>query len=148
MSGFLRVVTLAVALSATGVLRVQAESNDASISGRVVDSAHKPVAGAKIELSAATSAASGWTSAIAMSGKDGSFKIARLSAGSYRLEVMKMSYALQLLEGLSVGSHERLIVGEPIELTAASPEDIEKMACNSVVQPSQTGDVYVVCAGK
>jgi carboxypeptidase family protein len=129
------------------MLRAQAASNDASISGRIVDPTHKPVAGAKVELfQGASSSAS--ASAVAMSGKDGSFKLAGFAQGPYRLEVMKMGYALQVLEGLQVEAHERLIVGEPIELRAASAEDVEKMACNSVVQPSQTGDVYVVCAGK
>lgn len=145
MNRLQRNVAFVAALLVAGTLRAQAGSNDASISGRIVDPTHKPVAGAKVELFPGSSATA---SAIAMSGKDGSFKLAGLAQGPYRLEVMKMGYALQLLEGLRVEAHERLIVGEPIALTTASSEDMQKMACNSVVQPSQTGDVYVVCAGK
>jgi len=121
-----------------------------SVGGRIVDARNQqPIIGARVDLFADSSASSGAkVLAATLTRKDGSFTLSGIAAGQYRLQVSKMGYALQELSGLLVQDNERTIVGEPIALYPASDEYAEKMACNKLVRPDATGDVYVVCAGK
>jgi 5-hydroxyisourate hydrolase-like protein (transthyretin family) len=119
-----------------------------SISGQTLDAkTHKPVMGVRVDVYADTATAHKILAA-AMSRKDGSFNLAGLDGGQYRVELTKMGYEVQVLTGLTVRSKERTIIGEPIPLHTASEEYEAKMACNSIVRPEQTGSVYVVCSGK
>lgn len=144
----LRVAALTVAVVTAGMW-VSSAHGTASISGTVVDAnSHRPVAGAKIEAFADVGHSGSYAVAVGRTRSDGIFRLSGLRAGAYKLQVLKMGYAVQELSGLSLADQEHLIVGEPVGLVAASAEDMMKMACNSVVRPEATGDVYVVCAGK
>lgn len=144
----LRIATLALVLVAAAT-SLSFANGAASISGTVIDAnSHKPVAGAKIEAFLGTNPTHGYPVAVGQTRKDGNFRLSGLQAGSYKLHVMKMGYSLQELSGLTLDDQEHLIVGEPVGLIAASADDMVKMACNSIVRPDQTGDVYVVCAGR
>ncbi len=65
------------------------------ISGRVVDGAGAPLAGASV---AALAEAGDWRGAEARSGGDGSFTIEGVRDGQYRLRVTREGYATRLLE--------------------------------------------------
>jgi hypothetical protein len=148
MLAALRIAALTGALIITATWASSANGT-ASISGRVVDANnHRPIAGAKVEAFADAGGSAGYAVAVGQTRSNGNFHLGGLRAGAYRLQVLKMGYAVQELSGLSLGDQEHLIVGEPVGLVAASFEDMMKMACNSVVRPDATGDVYVVCAGK
>ena len=119
-----------------------------SITGQTLDAkTHKPVVGVRVDLYADT-ASPHKILAATMTRKDGTFSLAGLRGGQYRVELTKMGYEVQVLTGLTVRSSERTIIGEPIALHTASEEYKAKMACNSIVRPEETGSVYVVCAGK
>ncbi|MBV8669235.1 MAG: carboxypeptidase regulatory-like domain-containing protein [Candidatus Eremiobacteraeota bacterium] len=149
MFAALRVAALAAVVIVSTTWQSAADGT-ASISGRVVDArSHKAVTGAKIELFAdAGSSKNGYAVAVSQTHSNGDFHVSGLRAGAYKLQVVKMGYAVQEISGLTLDNQEHLIVGEPVGLVAASAEDMMKMACNSVVRPDATGDVYVVCAGK
>jgi hypothetical protein len=149
MLAVLRVAALAAVVIVSSTWQSTANGTG-SISGRVVDArSHKAVTGAKIELFAdAGGSKVGYAVALSQTRGDGDFRVTGLRAGAYRLQVLKMGYAVQELSGLTLDDQEHLIVGEPVGLVAASAEDMMKMACNSVVRPDATGDVYVVCAGR
>ena len=135
-------ITALVLVLLAAVTLASAASGAASISGTIIDGiSHKPVGGAKIEAFLDTNGSSGYPAAVSQTQRDGTFRLSALKAGAYRLHVVKMGYAMQELFG-------HLILGEPVNLVAASVEDMTKMACNSIVRPDATGDVYVVCAGK
>lgn len=142
-------ITALVLILLAAVTLASAASGAASISGTIIDGiSHKPVGGAKIEAFLDTNGPSGYPAAVSQTQKDGTFRLSALKAGAYRLHVVKMGYAMQELSGLTLDDQEHLILGEPVNLVAASAEDMTKMACNSIVRPDATGDVYVVCAGK
>ena len=133
--------------TAQGDARAQGTS---SIGGRIVDARNQqPIIGARVDLFADSLAPSGAkVLAATLTRKDGSFSLSGVAAGQYRLQVSKMGYAVQELSGLLVQDNERTIVGEPIAIYPASDEYAEKMACNKLVRPDETGDVYVVCGAK
>ncbi len=153
MSNRIRTMALAATLILTcaPALGFAHANGTSSISGQIIDARNRePVAGAKIDLFQDTTSSKGaYPFAIALSRKDGSFHLSGLSEGQFRLEVLKMGYEVQVLSGLSLQEQEHLIVGEPIAMAKASEEYAQKMVCNSpLVRPDQSGDVYVVCAGR
>ena len=127
--------------------RTALAQESSSISGRVVDvRTHQPIGGAKVEVQAdGATLRSPKAFGAALSRKDGGFHVDGLRAGRYQIVLTKVGYSIQLLTGLSVRAGERTIVGEPIAMHPASVDDMQKMACNSIVQPGQSADVYVVC---
>jgi 5-hydroxyisourate hydrolase-like protein (transthyretin family) len=119
-----------------------------SISGRTLDAqTHKPVLGVRVDVFADTGM-SHKVLAAAVSRKDGTFTVSGLDGGQYRVELSKMGYQVEMLTGLTVRPSERTIIGEPITLKTATDDYQAKMACNTIVRPEQTADVYVVCSGK
>ncbi|MDQ6766376.1 MAG: carboxypeptidase-like regulatory domain-containing protein [Candidatus Eremiobacteraeota bacterium] len=150
---FLKIATIAASLAVLALIQTGTQraafADASSISGKVVDAqTHQPLASVRIDLFADTTAPHPKMLAAAMSRKDGSFHLAGLSGGQYRLELSKMGYMVQLLTGLAVNPSQRTIIGEPIALYKASQEYSEKMACNKLVRPEATADVYIVCAGR
>jgi carboxypeptidase family protein len=149
MKRLFTLTTLIAALlcaTALGDARAQGTS---SIGGRIVDARNQqPIIGARVDLFADSLVPSSKILAATLTRKDGSFSLSGVAAGQYRLQVSKMGYALQELSGLLVQDNERTIVGEPIAIYPASDEYAEKMACNKLVRPDATGDVYVVCANR
>ena len=149
MTQRIRLVALAILILVCAPAQPTALAQDASsVSGRVVDAAsHKPVSGAKIDLFADAPSSKGANALeVTLSRKDGGFQLMGVPAGQYRVEITKMGYAVQVLSGLLVQEREHVIVGEPIALVMASADDVEKMACNTVVRPDEVADVYVVCS--
>ncbi len=149
MKHLLHITAAALLLTLAASSGVLAQGTS-SISGRIVDARnHDPIIGARVDLFADTPASkSDKVIAAALSGKDGNFLLSGVAAGQYRVEITKMGYAVQELSGLAVQEREHTIVGEPIALSLASDDYAAKMACNKLVRPDVTGDVYVVCAGK
>jgi hypothetical protein len=124
MLAALRVAALAAVVIVSSTWQSTANGT-ASISGRVVDArSHKAVNGAKIELFAdAGGSKGGYAVAMSQTRSDGDFRVSGLHAGAYRLQVLKMGYAVQELSGLALEDQEHLIVGEPVGLVAASAEE-------------------------
>ena len=140
---------IAVLLICVCVGRAALGQGTSSISGTVVDAkTHQPVVGVRVDVFADSSATNSKTLAASMSRKDGTFLLEGLNGGQYRVSLSKMGYAVEELTGLSVKSKERTIIGVPIALHGASEEYASKMACNRLIRPDSTADVYVVCAGR
>ncbi len=139
------VATLLVSAAAQPMAQAAGTS---SITGQTLDAkTHKPVMGVKVDVYEDT-ATPRKVLAATTSRKDGSFNLAGLEGGQYRVELTKMGYEVQVLTGLTVRPSEHTIIGEPIALHMADEEYQQKMACNSIVRPDQTGSVYVVCSGR
>jgi hypothetical protein len=82
----LRVFALIGAVVTLMVAPAYAQGSSGSIGGRVVDAASKPLGGATVQYSGATSGR-------VSSGADGSFMIAGLAPGVYRITVSKPGYS-------------------------------------------------------
>jgi 5-hydroxyisourate hydrolase-like protein (transthyretin family) len=139
------VATLLVSAAAQPMAQAAGTS---AVTGQTLDAkTHKPLMGVKINVYEDT-ATPHKVLAATYSRKDGSFNLTGLPGGQYRVELTKMGYEVQVLTGLTVRPSEHTIIGEPIALHTASEEYQQKMACNNLVRPDQTGSVYVVCSGK
>jgi hypothetical protein len=118
-----------------------------AIQGLVVDSKqNRPLASASVS---AFPAHGNQLLSVVHSASNGSFKISGLNAGDYRLFISKPGFRSVEVSGLSVAANDRMIIGFPIAMQTAPPGSTDTLQliarCNSLVDPSETSDVYVVC---
>ena len=140
-------------LVAAAIVVVYAASSlangSSAIQGLVVDSKqNRPLASASVSAFPANNNKLAGT---ARSGRDGSFRIAGLAAGNYRLFISKPGFRSVEVSGLTVAENDRMIIGFPIALqvsSAGTEDPLELIArCNNLVDPAQTSDVYIICGG-
>jgi hypothetical protein len=127
-----------------------AAKGTSSIQGVITESKHnQPVLSASVSAYAAHG--NGWV-ASTQTGKDGVFRLKGLSAGEYRLFITKPGYRAVEVAGLTVDTNDHLVVGFPIALEAAPFADADPVQlvarCNSLVNPDEVADLYVVCGGR
>ena len=83
--------------------------------------------------------------------KSGTFAFKGLGSGQYLIRFHKEGYDDLILANLTVDQGEAVILGSPLALHKSAFTMIDlpmhPSACGSLVQPGQTADVYVVCAG-
>jgi hypothetical protein len=91
------------------------------VGGRVVDSINqRPLGGVQVDVFD-DSVGSHASKAIATTttDKDGGFSLPGLRSGSYRLELVKRGYALEVITGLSLRPDERVLIARPFGMRAA-----------------------------
>ena len=136
----------ALAFSAPTVL---AQNDSSAIVAKVVDmKTQQPLSGVKVFAFKGDSTK---MLRMATSDKNGTFSIVDLPSGDYRVELEKRGFEDTVISPLKLGSSEHLIIRGPIQMEKASlaMHAVQEMrdTCRSLMQPGQTGDVYVVCSG-
>ncbi len=85
----------------------------------------------------------------ATSDAKGAFVINGLRGGYYRLQFSRGGYQRTVISGVWVHPGERMIEAAPIAMYPNGvklPNMAVSKPCGSVVDPSQTADVYIVCS--
>lgn len=119
----------------------------ASVSGTVVDvKSLQPVADATIKIYAN---AGSQVLGQATSDAHGGFVINGLRGGPYRLQFEKKGYQRTVIAGVYVRPNERMIEAAPIAMYPDGvplPNFSMSKPCGSLVNPTETADVYIVCS--
>jgi hypothetical protein len=119
----------------------------AAISGRVVDAKQNTLlAGVKVTAYQEGSAVPEST---AVTDNQGNFTLSGLSGGNYRLLFERSGYPKSLAAGISVRSHEHLVLISAFALDSNPRFGQVRMTnpCSSLVQPGEVADLYTICSG-
>ena len=139
--------TAAAAALALGILTTASAAGTSSMSGRVVDvKTLQPVPDAKVE---AFQGRGFRAEAKTTTDARGEFTLTGLAGGDYRLQFEKAGYQRTMIGGVEVRSNERMIEAAPIAMYPNGvplPNFAMAKPCGSLIDPTQTADVYIVCS--
>ena len=91
-----------------------------TLGGCVVDSVdHHPLAGVQVDVFADGALRADKAVASTMTRGDGSFSLLGLRGGSYRLELSKRGYALEIVTGVLLAPGEKIRISSPFGLRSA-----------------------------
>lgn len=91
-----------------------------ALGGSVIDSVdHHPLAGVQVDVFADSAPRADKAIATTTTRGDGSFALLGLHGGSYRLELSKRGYALEIVTGVLLAPGEKIRISSPFGLRSA-----------------------------
>jgi hypothetical protein len=107
---------VAIAVTAMAVVNAAAQTSDATLLGRVLDSQQLTVPGATVTI---TNVSTGRTRTT-VTGPEGSFRVAALPPGVYRVEVQLSGFATAIREGLTLNVGQEATISMTLGLAGAT----------------------------
>lgn len=127
-------------------------ANGAVLRGSVVSSTDRvPLAGVLVDV---YSVPSDQSLATALTDKNGTFVVVGLTPGTYRMKLSRSAYDTIVLTGIKVTGNGHMRLKDPLAMqpaggtAKAATATAQLSACQNLVQPGQTADVYIVCTDK
>ena len=118
---FLASITIVASVFAAATIAAATPAHlSCVIGGRVVDSiTQRPLGGVQVDVFDDANRHPGRAIVTTITNENGSFSLLGLHSGTYHLELAKRGYALEIVTGLSVGPHERILIARPFGMRTA-----------------------------